>query len=72
MRLSGYTCQVASQKITSSARKLEGWAAIRALDRVAMPLIRQGLGVSAAYKSALSGVALDVGEDENEVAESAG
>lgn len=41
------------QKPTSSARKLENWKWIRELDRAAMVLIRQGVGVPEAYRRAL-------------------
>ena len=43
-------CQV---KITKSSSKLATWAWIRALDKAAMVLIRQGIGVEEAYRKAL-------------------
>ena len=41
------------QKPTSSATKLATWAWIRALDKAAMVLIRQGKSVQEAYAEAL-------------------
>lgn len=42
-----------TQKPTSSARKLAEYARIRELDKAAMVLIRQGIGVAEAYRIAL-------------------
>ena len=44
------------QKPTSSATKLATWAWIRALDKAAMVLIRQGVGVTEAYRKAIEQV----------------
>ena len=44
------------QKPTSSATKLANWAWIRALDKAAMVLIRQGFGVPESYRKALESV----------------
>ena len=44
------------QKPTSSATKLATWAWIRALDKAAMVLIRQGVGVAESYRKALESV----------------
>lgn len=63
---------MAAQKITQSSAKLERWREIRELDRRAMPLIRQGLGVKMAYESALSGVAFDIAQNEDEPAQEEG
>ena len=40
-------------KITKSSSKLATWAWIRALDKAAMVLIRQGFGIPEAYRIAL-------------------
>ena len=44
------------QKPTSSATKLATWAWIRALDKAAMVLIRQGVGMPEAYRKAIERV----------------
>jgi len=44
------------QKPTSSAAKLATWAWIRALDKAAMVLIRQGVGLAESYRKALESV----------------
>jgi hypothetical protein len=44
---------VSAQKITQSSAKLERWREIRELDRRAMRLIRQGVGVGIAYSEAI-------------------
>jgi hypothetical protein len=41
------------KNFTKSVRKLERYAESQRLDKVAMPLIRQGMGVDAAYRAAL-------------------
>ena len=44
------------QNPTSSAAKLATWAWIRALDKAAMVLIRQGVGLAESYRKALESV----------------
>ena len=51
-------------KITTSSSKLATWAWIRALDKSAMVLIRQGVGVPEAYREALQNYDLVPGERE--------
>jgi hypothetical protein len=44
---------MSAAKITSSQRKLDNWAAVRALDKLAAPMLRD-LGVAEAYRVAIA------------------